>query len=228
MAQVTYVSAGTIARISATGNLTANLPSSPTTGNILVCYVVIGSAGKTIATATGGWSQVTMNGAAVAGTSDALFIAPVGSSAPVFSFTTDANAVKICRMIEVSNSVTTNTGFVDATGGSTGATSTTVSHVALTATGTERLGVCFIYETATNAIPALTGMTGGTWVESATDSTGTSSNSSIDTASLTNGVALTGGTATITSATWFTRTIAIVPAGAVASTSNNLLLMGVG
>lgn len=225
MSQVTYVSAGTLARISTTGSLTGNLPSSPTSGNMLVAHVTMGASGRTISTSTSGWSQLTISSGGTL--SDALFIASVGAAAPVFSFTTDSSVPKACRIIEVSNSQTSAGSFIDATGGGGGATSATVTYTALTPSGIERLGVVFIFTTSTNAIGTITGATNGTWVESAADSTGTLSNSAVDTVALTNGVTTSGGSASITSTTWVSRSIAIVPASGVV-TYKILALLGVG
>lgn len=228
MAQVNYVSAGTFVRISATGNLTGSLPASPTSGNVLVAFVTMASAGKTIACITSGWTQVTLTGASSA--SDAIFIAAVGAAAPVFTFTTDAAVVKTCRIIEVSNAQTSAASFVDATGGAASGSSATVTYTALTPSGVERLGVVFIGTNSTNAIGPITGATNGTWVESAADSTGTSSNSAVDTVSLTNGLTTSGGSAAITSVAWSSRSIAIVPASTGGGTPiiSKLALLGVG
>ncbi len=191
MAAPSYVQASTGAT-DATGAFTFTGVATGTIGDLVILQIVIdGPGGRSWGTESGtninkldgtaGWTDLasTQGGptAFFSGTGNVQQVLLVGrrtsaSSAPTFSTTANTNGDDVYgRMYEFTH-VSTGTDYTtvieNGTAGNiddAGAASATVSDVAVTALGPDRLALNFVGINDDNAVAPFTGMTGGTWGE---------------------------------------------------------------
>jgi hypothetical protein len=103
--------------------------------------------------------------------------------------------------IHTFRNVATSSFVEDVTTGGSAANGSTVSGISITAGGNNRLAMFAAGSGDTHTWAAITGMSGGTWVQRATTTSGTGSNSSyaLQTAALDSGGTVSGGSVTVNS-----------------------------
>ncbi len=114
---------------------------------------------------------------------------------------------------------------------STGGTGTTITMGNITANDIDRLGVTFVAVNANQALAAATGETGGDWIEPVEEfasATGTAATQGVQTADLSAGGTISGGTITISSAAWATLGFALIPTSAIGPSPQISAMSGVG
>lgn len=204
MALPTYQGVGAGAATASIASLAVAFPASLVRNDYIILHVTVRNTTTTVTTPTlgGTWSVIQTAIGAGSTTTGRHWIFGKKSEGNetgnlTVEFGTDAAVCKTARMYYFRNVdvVTPYEGGVTSKG-----TGTTVSATSLTTSGTDRLGLHFLYVTDDNAVASFTGESGGDWTEAVAEYTTTLGSDTcvqLQTAGLAAATTISGGTLTM-------------------------------
>lgn len=208
----TFQSVSTIAAgdgLTPTGTINVNYPASIAAGDLLVMGLGgnDGVGGAMVFQTPSGWTALT----AVSGTNgrrtQVMWKTASGSESGTLA-TTYTNNNSSAAVAQMARYTVTGTITVEASGTAGFTTSTSPAPASITSTDAA-LAIAVIYWTSNTTITAITGMSGGTWAESAAEQTSSSQSLDFQQASLASASTISGGNATLgASAGWAMTTFA--------------------